>query len=146
MWWLRGRRLHHPKKSDDVDAAVGSSDGLSSPIYYQSTSPILINVQSGVTLHLGIIKGVRVKGYGDLIWDLNMVKFQTAIPRHHRPQKKKCFCRYFLFGETKRFRHTSNKLYIWTICIFHIHIYIYIYIHIKLFIYLYNFMRRQICQ
>ncbi len=59
----------------------------------------------------GTIKGVGIKGYGViLIWDLNMAKFQTAITRHHWPEKHMCFCQYFLFGETKRFRHTSNKL------------------------------------
>ena len=35
---------------------------------------------------LGIIKGVGVKGYGVLlIWYPNLVKFQTAITRHHWP-------------------------------------------------------------
>ena len=36
--------------------------------------------------HLGIIKGVGVKGYGViLIWDLSIGKFQRAITRHHWP-------------------------------------------------------------
>ena len=57
--------------------------------------------------------GLGVKGYGViLIWELNMAEIQTAITRHHWPDKLNCFCQHFLFDETKRFRHTSTKLYV----------------------------------
>ena len=46
--------------------------------------PIKIGVIHGQSRR--IIKGVDIKGYEvNLIWELNIGKFQTAITRHHCP-------------------------------------------------------------